>query len=401
MIATQPARECAPELSVQAAPVHWQIVTGEYPPQPGGVSDYSRLLAHALADAGDSVTVWAPACRQPDESYPRVSVRRLADRFGPGSLRWLDRALDALPEPRRLLVQYVPHAFGWKAANLPFCFWLRSRRRDSVWIMFHEVAYPHGTAYSLAENVLALVTRWMAAIAGRHAERIFVSIPGWRPIVESAVGKSVPLEWLPVPSSVPVADDAAGVASVRSRMAHGHPLVGHLGTYGRLIRPMLRSTLPVLLAATDCRVLLLGRGGDGFRDELTAAYPELAGRIDAPGPLSPDDLSRHVSACDLMLQPYPDGVSSRRTTVMVALAHGRPVVTTFGDLSEPLWSGGDVVLAAVDRPDELAAAAASLIADPARLRDLAARARALYAERFDVRHTVAILRSASAPARRQ
>jgi hypothetical protein len=77
-----------------------------------------------------------------------------------------------------------------------------------------------------------------------------------------------------------------------------------------------------------------------------------------------------------------------------------PVVTTFGDLSEPLWSGGDVVLAPVDRPDELATATVSLLADPARLRDLAARARALYAERFDMRHTVATLRTVSPPARR-
>jgi glycosyltransferase involved in cell wall biosynthesis len=315
-------------------------------------------------------------------------------------LRVLDRALDALPEPRRLFVQYVPHAFGWKAANLPFCFWLRSRRRDSVWIMFHEVAYPHGMAYSLAENVLALVTRWMAAIAGRHAERIFVSIPDWRPLVESAIGKKVPLEWLPIPTSVAVIDDVAGVAAVRSRMAQGHPIVGHLGTYGRLIRPMLRRVVPALLGATDCRVLLLGRGGERFKDELIAAHPALAGRIDAPGPLTADDLSRHVSACDLMVQPYPDGVSSRRTSVMVALAHARPVVTTLGDLSEPLWSEGDVVLAPVDRPDELAAATVSLLADPARLRDLAARARALYAERFDMRHTVATLRTVSAPARR-
>lgn len=400
-MSAKPARAPAPENSVHAAAVHWQIVTGEYPPQPGGVSDYSRLVAHALADAGDRVTVWAPPCGKPDESYPGVAVRRLPDRFGRRSLRLLDRALDALPSPRRLLVQYVPHAFGWKGANVPFCFWLRSRRRDSVWIMFHEVAYPHGAAYSAAENVLSLVTRWMAAIAGRHAERIFVSIPGWRPVLESAVGKAVPLEWLPIPSSVRGAGDGEGVAMVQSRMAQGHPLVGHLGTYGRLIRPMLRSALPELMAATDCRVLLLGRGGETFRDELNEAHPELAGRVDAPGELAADDLSRHVSACDLMLQPYPDGVSSRRTSVMVALSHGRPVVTTSGDLTEPLWFDGAVVLAPADRPDELAAATVSLLAAPGRLRDLAARAAALYGERFDLRHTVTTLRTVSAPAGRR
>jgi glycosyl transferase family 1 len=379
------------------APVHWQMITGEYPPQPGGVSDYSRLVARALADAGDRVTVWVPPCDAPDEVYPGVVVRRLPDNFGRRSRRLLDSYLDTLPEPRRLLVQYVPHAFGWKAANVPFCLWLRSRRRDSLWIMFHEVAYPRGAGYSLAENALSVVTRWMAAIAGRAAQRIFVSIPAWRPLVESTIGSDVSIQWLPVPSSVPFVGDLAGTALVRSCIGQDHPLVGHLGTYGGLIRPMLRACLPALLATTDCRMLLLGRGGDEFRDELIRGHPELGGRIVAPGEQSPDALSRHVSACDVMLQPYPDGISSRRTSVMVALSHGRPVVTTFGHLSESFWTDcGAVLLVPASDPGALADAAASLIADPSRLRDLSALARAMYAERFDLVHTIERLRTAGA-----
>jgi hypothetical protein len=376
-----------------AACVHWQMLTGEYPPQPGGVSDYSRLVAHALAEAGDRVTVWAPPHAGPDEVYPGVSVRRLPDRFGRRSLRVLDQYLDTLPEPRRLLVQYVPHAFGWKAANVPFCLWLRSRRRDSLWIMFHEVAYPRGTEYSLAENALSIVTRAMAAMAGRAAQRIFVSIPAWQPLLESMIGTDASIQWMPVPSSVPFVADQIGTALVRSRVGQGHPLVGHMGTYGRLIQPMLRACLPSLLAAVDCRVLLLGRGGKEFRDDLVRDHPELGGRIIAPGEQSLDDLSRHVSACDVMLQPYPDGVSSRRTSVMVALSHGRPVVTTFGHLSEPFWTDcGAVVLVPANEPAMLADATASLIAAPIRLLDLSARARDIYVERFDLVHTIELLR---------
>jgi hypothetical protein len=324
-------------------------------------------------------------------------VRRLPDTFGRRSRRLLDRCFDALPEPRRLLVQYVPHSFGWKGANIPFCLWLRSRRRDSLWIMVHEVAYPRGAGYSLAENVLSVVTRWMAATAGRAAQRIFVSIPAWQPLVESIIGRDASVQWMPVPSSVPFVGDVAGTTLVRSRVSHGHPLVGHLGTYGRLIRPMLRACLPALLATTDCHVLLLGRGGDEFRDELIGDHPEVGGRIVAPGEQSSDELSRYVSACDVMLQPYPDGISSRRTSAMVALSHGRPVVTTVGHLSEPFWAGcGAVVLAPASDPAALADATASLIADPLQLRDLSVRARAIYAERFDLVHTTERLRSAGA-----
>ena len=36
--------------------------------------------------------------------------------------------------PRRLFVQWVPHGFGYKSLNMPFCLWVwrRARGGDSV-----------------------------------------------------------------------------------------------------------------------------------------------------------------------------------------------------------------------------------------------------------------------------
>ena len=386
----------APNVEIRgcvAAATTWHILTGEYPPQPGGVSAYTRLVARALADAGDRVEVWAPPCAaEGGDVDPGVSVRRLPDHFGRGSFRLLDQELARVPGPRRLLVQYVPHAFGWKAANVPFCWWLRSRRADSVWIMFHEVAYPVGLQYSARENALGAVTRWMASIAGRTAERIFVSIPAWRPILESLTGTRAPIIWLPVPSTIPTVDDPTGSARLRTLIAQGRPLVGHLGTYGRLIRPTLEDAVTRLMAATNCCVLLLGRHGDVVRQEMLGRHSDLSDRLVAPGPLSDADLSRHVAACDVMLQPYPDGISTRRTSAMVALSHGRPLVTTTGWLSEPFWSECGAVVLGKDDARELATITANLIGSRSRLADLSARARTLYAERFALSHTIDGLR---------
>ena len=60
----------------------WAVVTGEYPPQPGGVSNYTRQVCGGLAAAGDRVTVFAPPCRPPSVSDNGVSVVRLPDHFG-------------------------------------------------------------------------------------------------------------------------------------------------------------------------------------------------------------------------------------------------------------------------------------------------------------------------------
>src|SRR5712692_5144834 len=104
----------------------WVLLTGEYPPQSGGVSDYTRLVARGLADAGDEVHVWAPmpAGTQPPGVEPGVAVHRLAGAFGHRDLDRLGRFLVRLKSSCRLLVQYVPHAFGWHGVNVPFCLWL-------------------------------------------------------------------------------------------------------------------------------------------------------------------------------------------------------------------------------------------------------------------------------------
>jgi len=393
----QPVLTPAPQSD---AGVNWHIITGEYPPQPGGVSDYTRRIAGGLADAGDRVDIWAPPTDGPECADPGIVVHRLPDRFGPRSLRLLSRELDRDRAPRRLLVQYVPHAFGWKAANLPFCLWLQSRRRDSVWVMFHEVAFPFDRDQAVSRNALAVVNRLMASIVASSAERAFVSIPGWLPMVESMIGDDKPVDWLPVPSSIPPVRNPPASAAVHARYAGTRSLVGHFSTYGSAIRSMLDVSIPALANAADCNVLLLGRGGDAHARELIAKDARLADRVHATGVLTDESVSQHIAACDLMVQPYPDGVSTRRTSAMVGLSHGVPIVTTSGWLTEPLWEeSGALELVPAGDPQMLAVAAARLLASPASREALAARGRELYLSRFDIQHSIQTLRDADIAAR--
>jgi len=380
--------------------VNWHVITGEYPPQHGGVSDYTRQIARGLADGGDAVHVWAPPVEGDQGSAATdrgVTVHRLPDRFGFNGLRYLTREIDRLPGPKRFLVQYVPHAFGWKAANLPFCFWIRSRRRESIWVMFHEVAYPFDRDDTLSRNALAAVNRVMATMIATSAERLFVSIPEWRTHIHDLVEPRAAVEWLPVPSAIPVVDDPGGSMRLRAQYGGGAALVGHFGTYGDSIRAILEPAAAALLDARDCRVLLLGRGSDRVARAIVEQHPSLRDRVHGTGMLADDDVSRHVSACDVMLQPYPDGISTRRTSAMVALTHARPLVTTSGWLTESLWdASGAVVLAPCDDPVALAAATAALVGDAAHRARLGADGAGLYDRRFHLRHSLAVLRSTSA-----
>ena len=57
---------------------------------------------------------------------------------------------------------------------------------------------------------------------------------------------------------------------------------------------------------------------------------QLRNRFRALGHMPAEEVSRALSAADLMALPFIDGVSERRTTLMAALAHKLPVVGTTG-----------------------------------------------------------------------
>jgi glycosyltransferase involved in cell wall biosynthesis len=378
----------------------WAILTGEYPPQFGGVSDYTQQVAGGLRAAGDAVTVYAPKCAGANrENREGVTVRRLPDHFGPRGLLALDSALSCRPGPDRILIQYVPHAFGWKALNLPFAAWVatRARRVAPVWVMFHEIAFPFRWR-ALTNLVLGTAHAVMARLVAGAAERVFVSVPGWERLLRRMCPRVKPVEWLPIPSNVPV----AGAVLCPFPGARG-PVIGHFGTYGAAVVPLLEPALVGLLGASADRVgVLLGRGGPAFVEHLIARHPILTGRLAAPGELTPEALAERLQGCDLLVQPFIDGISTRRTSAMAGLANGVPVVSNLGAGSEPLWAGATCVnLARTPDANAVAAAAEEVLALPAERRAEMGRAAAtLYRDRFGLEHTIGLLRAPRAPVRR-
>jgi glycosyltransferase involved in cell wall biosynthesis len=140
-------------------------------------------------------------------------------------------------------------------------------------------------------------------------------------------------------------------------------------------------------------LVLAGTGSVQFRHRLIVAYPELAERIHAIGYVQATELAAYLSACDLLIQPYPDGVSSRRTSAMAGLSLGRAIVTTRGHLTEPLWDASKAVLLAdVADPRGFVAHVERLLLDCSERQQLGESGRALYRDRFDLRHTIAALR---------
>jgi glycosyltransferase involved in cell wall biosynthesis len=368
------------------------ILTGEYPPQPGGVSDYTRLVARELAGTGDEVHIWAPTFADTTPPLDGVVVRRLSDHFG---WRGLAHLRAALRNGDRLLVQYVPHMYGCRGMNLPLCLWLRYACPVPPWVMFHEVAFPVLPGQSLRHRMLALVQRRMAALVARSAERVFVSTPAWEPLLARLAPGCSPI-WLPVPSNLAHTVDHGIAAEIRRNLEADDTalVVGHFGTFGQAITVQLEEVFPRLLAAEPGRIgLLIGLGSEAFAARLLARYPVLHGRICATGQLPLQEIAAHLAACDLFVQPYPDGVSTRRTSLMASLALGRAIVTTRGELTEPLWQqSGAVALAPAGDAEALLDAAAALLHDPRHREQLGESGRAFYAAHFSLQRLITTLR---------
>ena len=373
----------------------WHILTGEYPPACGGVGDYTALLSRALADAGDSVDVWVAGPVQPVVSIRR-RVHALPDAFGPRSRAELDAAWTAAPGV--VLVQYVPNALGRRGTNLGFCRWLLAQRRAGrdIRVMFHEPYFYFGWRRPW-RNVIALVQRVMAALLVRASTQLYYSSANWHAYLEPYGAADRGLV-MPIPSTMPGEAPAAQVNEFRREFAPGARVVGHFGTFGEHVADELLAVLPALLERDgNVRIILIGRNGERFHRELVRRQPAAAERVYATGELGPADVAVALAACDVLFQPYPDGVSTRRTSVMAGLQHGIATVSTAGPLTEPVWrDSGAVVLAPHGDTAASVAQIRRMLDDRAARRAQAARGADAYARHFAIEVTLACLRADAA-----
>jgi glycosyltransferase involved in cell wall biosynthesis len=203
--------------------------------------------------------------------------------------------------------------------------------------------------------------------------------------------------WLPIASSVPKAVDQARIAEWRDWLAPTPEVrvVGHFGTYGALVTQLLEPTLARLLARQrHVRVCLIGAGGEALATHLCANVPDWRARVTVTETLPADEVAACIRACDVMLQPYADGASGRRTTLMAALVNGMPVVTNRGAATEDEWEASRaVVLADRALPEAMSDAVVALLEDGDRCRRVGEAGAELYARRFDIARTVETLLS--------
>ncbi|MCA9970558.1 MAG: glycosyltransferase family 4 protein, partial [Anaerolineales bacterium] len=319
------------------------LVTGEYPPMEGGVGAFTRELARALADLGHEIHVLTSR-----EARPKTADRRLRDlstpldegfaRVHPFIRKWRWPAVAQVADlvTRYDLdvvnVQYQAAAYDMRSPAVNLLPW-RLRGLATCVVTFHDLRVPYlfPKAGRLRETAVFHMARQAnAAIVTNQAD--FQTLARFQ-------GDDWQLRQIPIGSNITTYTPHA-IELAEARALSGAPPGGCLlGYFGFLNDSKGADTLVHALARLDDATRLVFIGGQtGSSDPTNRAFlaglqAEIAalgvsGRVHWTVFLADQGVSTFLHAADVMVMPYRDGVSLRRGTLMAALAHGRPLITT-------------------------------------------------------------------------
>ena len=394
---THPGSDSAPSIRAATGPTGVCMLTGELPPDRGGVGDYTARLSDALAALGVPLGILTrrrpeiPPRRVLGES--RVPVHGIVPGWDPRAFPIVTRSLARLG-PRPLLhIQFQAGAFdlGGSVHLLPSL--LRATLpRARVVTTFHDFLVPYlfpkaGPARLAANRLLARSSH--AAIFTDLAD-LELAGPGVHGRVVP-IGSNVDRQ----PETEPSRTDVRLLLSLDDEAF----VVGYFGFLNpsKGVPTLLEAVGQVVARRPDRNVKLVLIGaetGVSNPTDLTQAravhdaieQEQLGQSIVRTGYLEPAELSATLLACDVVVLPFRDGASARRGTLMAALAHGLPIVSTTPARPSPLagppgfWLGSgpgavavrdgeSILLVPPDDADALAAALLRLADDP----DLRAR----------------------------
>lgn len=379
------------------------LVTGEYPPMPGGVGDYTQALARALAGRGHDVHVVTSTGVRANAAAREPFVHPAMPNWGWLSL-WRLRALARRLRLDVLNLQYQAAAFGL-SAPIHFLPWVSG---VPVVATFHDLRIPY--LFPKAGRLRQAAVSHLA----RHAAAVVVTDPADEAALRRRGGVRR-LARIPIGSNIAVQPPAGyDRAAWRARLGAGERdfLLGYFGFLNASKGgDTLISALAVLVHDRKARVRLALIGGQaGSSDVTDAAFAaliekqirryDLDSNIVRTGFVEPAEVSGHLLACDAVALPYRDGASWRRGSLLAALSHGCAVITT--QPAEPLpelRDGGNVRLVPPESAAALVLAVTQLLEAPdlrARLGDGAREAAAKFGWGGIAERVEAVLRDVAA-----
>lgn len=357
------------------------IICPDYPPRRGGVSDYVALLLARLAQQADVTLITSENTDVPTAPTKVRYIRNWADE------NELYACLDRQPPPTVLLWNYVPHMYGrgGVAPVIPAVInRLRNPRHLKQIVLGHEIAapfslWPHRSWYAWQHR-----QQWCSIL--RSADHVVTSTEAWRDEWKGRLPQfAAKLSYAASPSTIPVVPLADAATHRRDwRKSFGWPeetlVLGWFGTASAAkqlewilaARAHAEKSFQKLVA-----VILIGKA-----EELANA--QNSPWIKSTGYLEAKAVSHVLQSIDLLLLPFIDGASERRTSFMAGLSHGTPVISTVGHNTGPTLKASDICrLVSATAPGEFNQAVAQLLMNREDRLAMGLRGRAYYEQHYD------------------
>jgi len=340
------------------------VLTGHFPPEPGGVQTFVYELVRRLpADRIQVVAPHHPDARRFDETLPFPVHRRR------GYL--LTRQL-------RRVVEESAATSGWITAAAPFGLFAPALRRAGV---RRIVASSHGQEMG-----------WLRVAPTRWALRSVVSSVDVFTYLTPSTRRGMARVLRPADA---VAQLHGGVDTERFHPDAGRELVRSMLDLGdrpvvvsvsRLVRRkghdvLLRAWPHVLRRVPDAMLLVVGAGPmEGWLRRRGSA-PDMRGTVLVTGPVASAEVAGYLAAGDVFVLPCRDArgglqVEGLGLAVLEAAAVGLPVVVgRSGGSAEALVDGRTGQLVDSRRPEPLAVALAELLTGRSRARSMGEQGR--------------------------
>ncbi|MFP3895600.1 MAG: glycosyltransferase family 4 protein [Anaerolineales bacterium] len=371
-------------------PLRVLLISGEYPPMEGGVADFTRILAEHMVDRGACVHVLTfsrAAPREADKDTRRIHVHPIISSWGWRPLYGGLRRLLGEHDIDVVNIQYQAAAYDMHpAVNLLPRFFPRL----PFVVTFHDLLVPYlfPKAGPLRWWVNAELARASRAVIVTNEEdhARLASDERISHLVTIPIGSNVPCQ-------LPEGYDRDGW-----RRHLGLPRTALVLCYFGFLNAskggeeLIEALYILREKGQDAWLLMIG-GAVGASDPTNRAYLErIESMVQArdldeyvvwTGYLPSSQVSASFESADICVLPYRDGVSFRRGSLMAALVHGMPIVSTHPRMELPdLQHGGNVWLVPPRDPRALAEAVAHLADDEERRQRLQRGAKNL-GRRFD------------------
>jgi hypothetical protein len=316
----------------------------------GAIAAYARLMSEAVCNTDG----WTSRIA---EFHPTGTVGRCVD------------------SEDYVLLQYNPYMYGRHGVAPWLVREVQAVRAcvgsDRLALMVHEPYVPFNSARFA---VLHGPQRAQLALIARACGVRFAATTAWAEKVRR------PAFVLPVGSNIPDRRAQRPAERARLGLADDDIVIAAFGTgHPARMTDWIAPAADAIAAGTSQRCVFLNLGDGAPR--IASSVPTMT-----PGRLEPDALAAMISASDLLLAPFVDGVSTRRGSVMAALQHAVPVVTTIGASTGPellehrgAWVGGTVR----HGQSEFVATAVRVALDAEAGRRIGSTGRDLYARSFD------------------